>query len=135
MLVRGGHLQLVDVSGLQVRPTPWRQAVDLANMMLTLALSSDPDRVYGRATSVFTPDDVAEAFAAARGLAIPTQVSEKLKEDGRPILERFRELAPDRPPVSIQVWSVRRVALTAGALIGAVALAAMVWATLAIGLD
>ena len=38
MLVRGGHLQLVDVSGLQVRPTPWRQAVDLANMMLTLAL-------------------------------------------------------------------------------------------------
>jgi tRNA A-37 threonylcarbamoyl transferase component Bud32 len=135
MLVRGGHLQLVDVSGLQVRPTPWRQAVDLANMMLTLALSSDPDRVYGRATKVFSPDDVAEAFAAARGLAIPTQVSEKLKEDGRPILERFRELAPDRPPVSIQVWSVRRVALTAGALIGAVALAAMVWATLAIGLD
>jgi hypothetical protein len=104
-------------------------------MMLTLALSSDPDRVYGRATKVFSPDDVAEAFAAARGLAIPTQVSEKLKEDGRPILERFRELAPDRPPVSIQVWSVRRVALTAGALIGAVALAAMVWATLAIGLD
>ena len=49
MLVRGGHLQLVDVSGLQVRPTPWRQAVDLANMMLTLALSSDPDRVYERA--------------------------------------------------------------------------------------
>jgi tRNA A-37 threonylcarbamoyl transferase component Bud32 len=134
MLVRDGHLQLVDVSGLQVRPTPWRQAVDLANMMLTLALRSDPDRVYERATLVFTPDDVAEAFAAARGLAIPTQVTEKLKEDGRPILERFRELAPDRPPVSIQVWSVRRVALTAGALVGAIALAAMVWATLAFGL-
>jgi hypothetical protein len=30
---------------------------------------------------------------------------------------------------------VRRVALTAGALVGAIALAAMVWATLAIGLD
>jgi serine/threonine protein kinase len=134
MLVRDGHLQLVDVSGLQVRPTPWRQAVDLANMMLTLALRSDPDRVYERATLVFTPDDVAEAFAAARGLAIPTQVTEKLKEDGRPILERFRELAPDRPSVSIQVWSVRRVALTAGALVGAIALAAMVWATLAFGL-
>jgi len=135
MLVRDGHLQLVDVSGLQVRPTPWRQAIDLANMMLTLALRSDPERVYERATAVFTPDDVAEAFAAARGLAIPTQVTEKLKEDGRPISERFRELAPDRPPVSIQVWSVRRVALTAGALVGAIALAAMVWATLAIGLD
>jgi tRNA A-37 threonylcarbamoyl transferase component Bud32/membrane-associated phospholipid phosphatase len=133
MLVRGDHLQLVDVSGLQVRPSPWRQAVDLANMMLTLALSSDPDRVYQRATSVFTPDDVAEAFAAARGLAIPTQVTEKLKQDGRPIVQRFRELAPDRPPVSIQVWSVRRLALTAAAIIGGIALAAMVWATLAMG--
>jgi hypothetical protein len=61
-------------------------------------------------------------------------VSEKLKEDDRPILQRFRELAPDRPPVSIQVWSVRRVALTAGAILGAIALAAMVWATLAMGL-
>jgi tRNA A-37 threonylcarbamoyl transferase component Bud32 len=135
MLVRGGHLQLVDVSGLQVRPTPWRQAVDLANMMLTMALRSDPDRVYARAITSFSPDDVAEAFAAARGLAIPTQVSEKLKEDGRPILERFRELAPDRPLVSIQVWSVRRVALTVAAVVGVLALAAMVWATLAIGLD
>ena len=135
MLVRGGHLQLVDVSGLQVRPTPWRQAVDLANMMLTLALRSDPDRVYARAITSFSPDDVAEAFAAARGLAIPTQVSEKLKEDGRPILERFRELAPHRPPVSIQVWSVRRVALTVAAVVGVLALSAMVWATLAIGLD
>jgi hypothetical protein len=62
-------------------------------------------------------------------------VSEKLKQDGRPILERFRELAPERPPVSIQVWSVRRVALTVGAVAGALALVAMVWATLAIGLD
>ena len=50
LLVQRGHLQLVDVSGLEVRPTPWRQAVDLANMMLTLALQSDPDRVYERAT-------------------------------------------------------------------------------------
>jgi hypothetical protein len=104
-------------------------------MMLTLALRSDPDHVYARAIAFFSPDDVAEAFAAARGLAIPTQVSEKLREDGRPILERFRELAPDRPPVSIQVWSVRRLALTAAAIVGALTLAAMVWATLAIGLD
>ena len=66
MLVREGHLQLVDVSGLQVRPTPWRQAVDLANMMLTLALRSDPD-ASARAIAFFSPDDVAEAFAAARG--------------------------------------------------------------------
>jgi hypothetical protein len=135
MLVREGHLQLIDVSGLQVRPTPWRQAVDLANMMLTLALRTDPDRVYQRATMRFSPDDVAEAFAAARGLAIPTQVSEKLKEDGRPILVRFRELAPPRPPISIQVWSLRRIVVTVAALAGVLVLGAMVWASLAVGLD
>jgi tRNA A-37 threonylcarbamoyl transferase component Bud32 len=134
MLVRDGHLQLIDVSGLQVRPTPWRQAVDLANMMLTLALRTDPDRVYERAVRIFSPDDVAEAFASAQGLAIPTQVSEKLKEDGRPILARFRELAPTRAPVSIQVWSARRLAITAGAIVAALALAAMFWASLTIGL-
>ncbi|MGH2635943.1 MAG: phosphatase PAP2 family protein [Actinomycetota bacterium] len=135
MLVRDGHLQLVDVSGLQVRPTPWRQAVDLANMMLTLALRTDPDHVYERATRRFSPDDVGEAFAAARGLAIPTQVTEKLKEDNRPILERFRELAPAKAPVSIQVWSFRRIGFTVAALASAVALGAMVWASLAVGLD
>lgn len=134
MLVRDGHLQLIDVSGLQVRPTPWRQAVDLANMMLTLALRTDPDRVYARATKVFSPEDVAEAMASAQGLAIPTQVSEKLKEDGRPILQRFRELAPARAPVSIQVWSVRRIAITAAALAGTLALAGLFWASLEIGL-
>ena len=63
LLVQRGHLQLVDVSGLEVRPTPWREAVDLANMMLTLALQTDADRVYARATVYFTPDEIAEAFA------------------------------------------------------------------------
>ena len=134
MLVRDGGLQLVDVSGLEVRPTSWRQVVDLANMMLTLALRTDPDRVYERAMRRFSPDDVAEAFAAVRGLAIPTQVSEKLKEDGRPIIERFRELAPARAPILIQVWSVRRVAITAAAVAAVVALAAMFWASLRVGL-
>jgi tRNA A-37 threonylcarbamoyl transferase component Bud32/membrane-associated phospholipid phosphatase len=134
MLVREQHLQLVDVSGLEVRPTPWRQAVDLANMMLTMALRTDPDRVYERATRRFAPNDIAEAFAAARGLAIPTQLSEKLKEDGRPILERFRELAPERSPISIQVWSARRVAFTAATVAGVIALAAMLWASLMAGL-
>jgi hypothetical protein len=57
------------------------------------------------------------ALAAARGLAIPTQVSEKLKEDGRPILERSRELALGRAPISIHVWT-RRVAITAATVAG-----------------
>src|SRR6185436_11941958 len=54
---------------------------DLANMMLTLALQSDADTVYARATRVFTPDEIAEAFASAVGLAIPTQLQARLKAD------------------------------------------------------
>jgi tRNA A-37 threonylcarbamoyl transferase component Bud32 len=125
LLVVGAHLQLVDVSFLEVRPTPWRQAVDLANMMLTLALPTDPDRVYERALALFTADEIAEAFASAVGLAIPTQVQEKLKEDPRPLLARFKELAPARAPVSIQRWSVRRVLLVVVALVTASVLAVM----------
>ena len=66
------HLQLVDVSGLEVRPTPWRQAVDLANMMLTRA-AERPRPWYERATAIFTPDEIAEAFACAVGMAVPTE--------------------------------------------------------------
>src|SRR4029079_7928573 len=109
LLVKDGHLQLVDVSALEVRPSPWRQAVDLANMMLTLALQSDPDQVYARAVLRFTPDEIAEAFASAVGLAIPTQLQGRLKTDRRPLMARFKELAPARDPVSIQRWSTNRI--------------------------
>ncbi len=40
LLVRDGRLVLIDVAFVQARPSPWRQAVDLANMMLCLALRS-----------------------------------------------------------------------------------------------
>ena len=125
LLVVSGHLQLVDVSALEVRPSPWRQAVDLANMMLCLALRTDADRVYARATSIFTPDEIAEGFASAVGLAIPTELAAKLKADGRPLLERFKELAPARDPVSIQRWSPRRAALTAAVVTGVLVLGGM----------
>ena len=46
LLVRDGHLVLIDVAFAQVRPSPWRQAVDLANMMLVLAVRTDAERVY-----------------------------------------------------------------------------------------
>jgi len=36
-------------------------------------------------------------------------------------MERFKELAPAHAPVSMQTWSVRRIAYAAGALVGAVA--------------
>ena len=115
LLVKDGHLQLVDVSGLEVRPSPWRQAVDLSNMLLVLALRTDPERVYARATRVFTPDEIAEACASAAGLTIPTELQAKLKADGRPLLARLRQLAPPRDPISIQRWSPQRPTLTAAA--------------------
>jgi hypothetical protein len=122
LLVKDGHLQLVDVSGLEVRPSPWRQAVDLSNMLLCPTLRSDPERVYARATRVFTPDDIGEAFASAVGLTIPTELQAKLKADGRPLLNRFRQLAPAHAPVSIQRWSTQRLLLTAAAALGALLL-------------
>ena len=125
LLVKDGHLQLVDVSGLEIRPSPWRQAVDLANMMLTLALQSDADQVYARAIRIFTPDEIAEAFACAVGLAIPTQLQARLKADDRPLLARFKELAPTKGTISIQRWSVRRIGTAAIATIAAVALLAL----------
>ena len=125
LMVRDGELLLIDVFFVQVRPSPWRQAVDLANMMLVLALRSDVERVYHAALRYFTPDDVAEAFAAARGLASPTQLRAALKHDGRDLVTQFRALAPERRPIAIQRWSVYRLVLTA-ALLGAFAIGA--WA-------
>jgi membrane-associated phospholipid phosphatase/tRNA A-37 threonylcarbamoyl transferase component Bud32 len=118
LMVRDGQLKLIDVFFVQVRPSPWRQAVDLANMMLVLALRTDADRVYERAKAYFTEDELAEAFAAARGVASPTQLRNHLKQDGRDLLARFRELAPEREPVAIQRWSIRRVLLTASVAFG-----------------
>ena len=125
MLIKDGHLQLVDVSGLEIRPSSWRQAVDLANMLLTLALQTDADRVYARATASFTPDEIAEAFASDVGLAVPTELSSKLKADARPLRERFKELAPAETPISIQRWSGRRLALTAIAAVSILVLAGL----------
>jgi serine/threonine-protein kinase RIO1 len=111
LMVRDGELKLIDVFFVQVRPSPWRQAVDLANMMLVLGLRTDADRVYASALRSFSPQEIGEAFAAARGVASPTQLRVSLKHDGRDLLARFRALAPDYPPVSIQRWSPRRVIL------------------------
>jgi len=134
LLVRDGHLQLVDVSALEVRPSPWRQAVDLSNMVLVLALRTDPERVYARATKVFTPDEIAEACASAVGLTIPTELQAKLKADGRPLLQRFWELAPARTPISIQRWSTQRLTLTAAAAVGILVLVGLFIDSLRAGL-
>jgi tRNA A-37 threonylcarbamoyl transferase component Bud32/membrane-associated phospholipid phosphatase len=71
LLVRDGRVLLIDVAFVEARPSPWRQAVDLANMMLCLALRSSPERVYRRALQFFTVEEITEGFAAAHGLACP----------------------------------------------------------------
>jgi tRNA A-37 threonylcarbamoyl transferase component Bud32 len=114
VLVRDRHVLLIDVAFAAVRPTPWRQAVDLANMMLALALGSTPERVYDRALRVFADSDVAEAFAASRGITIPSQLRSLIRADGRDLIGRFRQLAPQRRAVPIQLWNIQRVGITAG---------------------
>jgi len=120
LMVRDGKVLLVDAFFVQVRPSPWRQAVDLGNMMLVLAVGSTPERVYQRALQHFTPDEIAEAFAATRGVASPSQLRLMIKQDPRDLLAQFRRLAPERRPIPIQRWSVRRVALAAGLVVSLV---------------
>jgi len=125
LMVRDGQLLLIDVAFVQVRPSPWRQAVDLGNMMLVLAVRTDPERVYRHALTYFTPDELAEALAATRGVASPTQLRAFLKRDPRDLLGRFRELAPPRRPIRLQRWETRRVLVTAGMLAAAAAAIAL----------
>src|ERR1017187_5990306 len=113
LMVRGGQLLLIDVMFAQVRPSPWRQAVDLGNMMLVLAVRTDPGRVYRRAQRYFTEAELAEAFSATRGVASPTQLRAFMKRDPRDLLAEFRQLAPQRRPIVLQRWSARRVSLAA----------------------
>jgi tRNA A-37 threonylcarbamoyl transferase component Bud32 len=117
LMVRDGHVLLIDVFFVQVRPSPWRQAVDLANMMLVLAVHTDAERVYRQAVKYFTPDEIAEAFAATRGVASPTQLRQFLKRDRRDLISEFRALTPPRRPMAIQRWSVRRIAIALAMLL------------------
>jgi tRNA A-37 threonylcarbamoyl transferase component Bud32/membrane-associated phospholipid phosphatase len=118
LLVRDGRLLLIDVAFVESRPTPWRQAVDLANMMLCLALRSDPRLVYERALGQFSVKEITEGFAAARGLALPSQLRRMLRAQGRDLHAEFTRLLPTPPPpIRIQRWSLRRIGLWAVAVV------------------
>ena len=130
LMVRSRELLLIDVAFVQVRPSPWRQAVDLGNMMLVLAVRNDPHRVYQRALRYFTPAELAEAFAATRGVASPTQLRAFMKRDPRDLLGEFRALALQRRPIVLQRWSVRRIALVAAVLAVTVVAVNLVYQTL-----
>jgi hypothetical protein len=110
--VRNGRILLIDVAFAELRPTPWRQAVDLANMMLCLALRSSAQLVSERALRQFTTEEVSEAFAAARGLALPSQLRRALRAEGRDLHSEFLRLLPAPPrPIKVQRWTFRRVAV------------------------
>src|SRR4029077_12757263 len=55
-------------------------------------------------------------FAATRGVASPTQLRAFMKRDPRDLLGEFRALVPRSPPIVLQRWSIRRVALAAAML-------------------
>jgi tRNA A-37 threonylcarbamoyl transferase component Bud32 len=120
LLVRDGRVLLIDTAFAEVRPSPWRQAVDLANMMLVLALRSDAPTVYERALRQFSVDEITEAFAATRGLTMPSQLRQLIRKRGRDLHEEFLELLPERPaPIRIQRWTVRRLGLLLVVLVAA----------------
>jgi len=118
LLVRDGQLLLIDVAFIELRPTPWRQAVDLANMLLCLALRASPERIYRRALGQFTVEEITEGFAAARGLALPSQLRRMLRSQGRDVHAEFLRLLPTPPrPIPIQRWTLRRVGLLAATVL------------------
>lgn len=126
LLVRDGRLMVIDSAFAQVRPSPWRQAVDLANMMLVLALRTDARRVYDRARLKFADVEIVEAFAATRGLTMPSQLRRILRSQGHDVHAEFLDMLPYKlPPVRIQRWSIRRVGLTVLVLCGGALAAAM----------
>jgi membrane-associated phospholipid phosphatase/tRNA A-37 threonylcarbamoyl transferase component Bud32 len=131
LLVCDGRMVLIDVAFVQAHPSPWRQAVDLANMMLCLALRSDPKEVYVRARQLFTVEEITEAFAATRGLTMPSQLRTLMRDKGRDLHNEFLQLLPERPrPIAIQRWSIRRIGLAVLTLLLAVAVLGIGWGRL-----
>ena len=119
LMVRDGTLFVIDTAFAEVRPSPWRQAVDLANMMLVLGLRTSAEQVYARARRQFSDEEIAEAFAATRGLTMPSQLRRMLRQQGKDLHGDFLKLLPYRlPPIRIQRWTWRRVVLTVATLFG-----------------
>ncbi|MGY1607808.1 MULTISPECIES: RIO1 family regulatory kinase/ATPase domain-containing protein [unclassified Geodermatophilus] len=111
---------LVDVSFGELRPSRWRQAADLAAVLLDCALVAGPERVLQRARRQFSDEELAEAVATVSSLTLPTQLRRLLADDGRDLAGHLREALPPHPRIRVQRWSARRVLLTAATVGGAV---------------
>jgi RIO1 family len=117
LLVQDGHVRLIDAFLTEAHPSPWRQAIDLANMLLVLGLLTDPVRVYGRARLVFAEAEIAEAFAAEQGGAMPAQIRQMLRASPTDVRKEFTGLLPERPrAIALQRWTARRIGLLTLAL-------------------
>ena len=130
LLLAAGRVYVVDVAFAEIRPTPWREAVDLANMMLTLALCMPAERVYERALLRFSPDEIAEAFAASRAVTVPSQLRALLREAEGDPEAALRSLVPQRAPIKIQHWSLRRAGITLAVAVAALIAVSLVIANL-----
>ena len=133
VLAQGSRVVLIDVSFGELRPSRWRQAVDLANMLLILSLGAGPERVLARAERFFDREEMAEAFAATSSLTVPRQLRRMLDADGRDLPEQFRRLLPARPRIRVQRWSLRRILLAVATSSGAVAAVVLVGLNLRAG--
>jgi hypothetical protein len=86
--------------------------------------------VYEAARRRFSPDDIAEAFAATKGVTVPGQLRTMVMADPRPLAKDFSRRAPDRSRIPVQRWTIRRLLLSA--ILAGVALAAVVSAVLSL---
>jgi hypothetical protein len=76
-------------------------------------------------------EEITEAFAATRGLTMPSQLRRMLREKGRDVHGEFLQLLPERPrPISIQRWSIRRIGLAVLTLLLAIAVLGIGWGRL-----
>ena len=98
---------------------PWRQAVDLANMMVILGLRTDAETCLRAGAAAVCTRGHRRGLCRhpKRHVAIAVaQLARPLKkEQGVDLVEEFRVLAPPSEPISIQRWSPRRLWLTIGA--------------------
>jgi len=82
--------------------------------------------VLARARTYFEDSEIAEAFAATRGLTMPSQLRHMLRAQGRDLHQEFIALLPYRlPTVKIQSWSLRRVTLTIAVIVVGVLVATL----------
>ena len=72
-------------------------------MMLVLALRTSPERVYARARQQFSVAEITEAFAATRGLTMPSQLRQMMRQQGRDLHDEFVGLVIAAVPLTVIV--------------------------------